>query len=44
MAALGRVSQMLLRASLLQSRRQLSAAAAGGHGEQAGNYSAMLIP
>ncbi|KAM3610171.1 uncharacterized protein V6R79_000042 [Siganus canaliculatus] len=33
MAALGRFSQALLRSSLTQSRRQLSAAAAG-HGEQ----------
>ncbi|XP_038560301.1 cytochrome c oxidase subunit 6A, mitochondrial [Micropterus salmoides] len=35
MAALGRLSQALLRSSLTQSRRQLSAAAAAGHGEQA---------
>ncbi|XP_031156679.1 cytochrome c oxidase subunit 6A, mitochondrial [Sander lucioperca] len=34
MAALGRFSQMLLRSSLTQTRRQLSAAAAG-HGDQA---------
>ncbi|XP_068461531.1 cytochrome c oxidase subunit 6A1, mitochondrial [Clinocottus analis] len=34
MAAVGRVSQMLLRSSLAQTRRQLSAAVAGGHGEQ----------
>ncbi|XP_059193265.1 cytochrome c oxidase subunit 6A, mitochondrial [Centropristis striata] len=33
MAALGRLSQLLLRSSLTQSRRQLSAAA--GHGEDA---------
>ncbi|XP_040051398.1 cytochrome c oxidase subunit 6A1, mitochondrial [Gasterosteus aculeatus] len=36
MAALGRFSQMLLRSSLTQTRRQLSAAAAGAHGEQSG--------
>ncbi|XP_020486765.1 cytochrome c oxidase subunit 6A1, mitochondrial [Labrus bergylta] len=35
MAALGRLSQALLRSSLTQSKRQLSAAAAHGHGEQA---------
>ncbi|XP_077456853.1 cytochrome c oxidase subunit 6A1, mitochondrial [Stigmatopora argus] len=35
MAALGRLTQALLRSSLTQTRRQLSAAAAGGHGEQA---------
>ncbi|XP_037634963.1 cytochrome c oxidase subunit 6A, mitochondrial [Sebastes umbrosus] len=37
MSSLGRVSQMFLRSSLSQSRRQLSAAAAaaGGHSEQA---------
>ncbi|XP_034398156.1 cytochrome c oxidase subunit 6A, mitochondrial [Cyclopterus lumpus] len=35
MAALGRVSQMLLRSSLIMTRRQLSAAVAAGHGEQA---------
>ncbi|CAJ1068126.1 cytochrome c oxidase subunit 6A%2C mitochondrial [Xyrichtys novacula] len=34
MAALGRLTQALLRSSLTQNRRQLSAAAAG-HGEQA---------
>ncbi|XP_072288949.1 cytochrome c oxidase subunit 6A1, mitochondrial [Eucyclogobius newberryi] len=34
MAALGRVSQALLRSALIQNRRQLSAVA-GGHGEQA---------
>ncbi|XP_054467371.1 cytochrome c oxidase subunit 6A, mitochondrial [Anoplopoma fimbria] len=34
MAALGRVSQVLLRSYLTQTRRQLSAAVAGGHGEQ----------
>ncbi|XP_008274888.1 cytochrome c oxidase subunit 6A1, mitochondrial [Stegastes partitus] len=34
MAALGRISQTLLRSSLTQTRRQMSAAAAG-HGEQA---------
>ncbi|XP_060893537.1 cytochrome c oxidase subunit 6A, mitochondrial [Labrus mixtus] len=34
MAALGRLSQALLRSSLTQSKRQLSAAAAHGHGEQ----------
>ncbi|KAK9522406.1 hypothetical protein VZT92_018873 [Zoarces viviparus] len=36
MAAVGRVSQMLVRSYLTQTRRQLSAAAAaGGHSEQA---------
>ncbi|XP_063346438.1 cytochrome c oxidase subunit 6A, mitochondrial [Pelmatolapia mariae] len=35
MAAFGRFSQVLLRSSLTQTRRQLSAAAAG-HGEQSG--------
>ncbi|XP_053181945.1 cytochrome c oxidase subunit 6A, mitochondrial [Scomber japonicus] len=35
MAALGRFSQLLLRSSLTQTRRQLSAAAAHGHGDQA---------
>ncbi|XP_047447236.1 cytochrome c oxidase subunit 6A, mitochondrial [Mugil cephalus] len=34
MAALGRFSQVLLRSSLAQTRRQLSADAAAGHGEQ----------
>uniref|UniRef100_A0A3B4EY05 Cytochrome c oxidase subunit n=1 Tax=Pundamilia nyererei TaxID=303518 RepID=A0A3B4EY05_9CICH len=34
MAAFGRISQVLLRSSLTQTRRQLSAAA--GHGEQSG--------
>ncbi|CAG5920565.1 cytochrome c oxidase subunit 6A1, mitochondrial [Menidia menidia] len=34
MAAFGRFSQALLRSSLTQTRRQLSAAAASGHGEQ----------
>uniref|UniRef100_A0A3Q0SDW0 Cytochrome c oxidase subunit n=1 Tax=Amphilophus citrinellus TaxID=61819 RepID=A0A3Q0SDW0_AMPCI len=36
MAAFGRFSQVLLRSSLVQTRRQLAAAAASGHGEQAG--------
>ncbi|XP_029294873.1 cytochrome c oxidase subunit 6A1, mitochondrial [Cottoperca gobio] len=35
MAAIGRVSQTLLRSSLTQTRRQLSATASAGHGEQA---------
>ncbi|XP_026198312.1 cytochrome c oxidase subunit 6A, mitochondrial [Anabas testudineus] len=35
MAALGRFSQVLLRSALTQTRRQLSAAAGRGHGEDA---------
>ncbi|XP_028314358.1 cytochrome c oxidase subunit 6A1, mitochondrial [Gouania willdenowi] len=35
MATLGRFAQMFLRSSLASTRRQLSAAAAAGHGEQA---------
>ncbi|XP_057688268.1 cytochrome c oxidase subunit 6A, mitochondrial [Corythoichthys intestinalis] len=35
MAALRLLTQALLRSSLKQTRRQFSAAAAGGHGEQA---------
>lgn len=42
MAALGRLSRVLLRSALTQSRRQLSAAVAG-HGEQAGNSSALCF-
>lgn len=41
MAALGRLSQALLRSSLTQSRRQLSASA-HDHGEQSGNRIASL--
>ncbi|CAI5651033.1 unnamed protein product [Oreochromis niloticus] len=41
MAAFGRFSQVLLRSSLTQTRRQLSAAAAG-HGEQSGVGVCML--
>ena len=41
MAALGRLSQALLRSSLTQSRRQLSASA-HKHGEQSGNRIASL--
>uniref|UniRef100_A0A1A8Q668 Cytochrome c oxidase subunit n=1 Tax=Nothobranchius pienaari TaxID=704102 RepID=A0A1A8Q668_9TELE len=35
MAAFGRFSQMLWRSPLIQTRRQLSAAAAAGHGDSA---------
>nr|XP_020446128.1 cytochrome c oxidase subunit 6A, mitochondrial isoform X1 [Monopterus albus] len=42
MAAFGRVSQMLLRSYLTQVRRQLSAAAAGGHGEKSAKTWKML--
>lgn len=43
MAAYGRFSQMLWRSCVTQTRRQLSAAAAaGGHGEQSGNYESLL--
>lgn len=44
MAAVRRVSQALLRSALSQSRRQFSAAAAGGHGEQAGKCGTLLKP
>lgn len=42
MAAFGRISQTLLRSSLIQTR-QLSATAAHGHGEQTGNATQTLL-
>ena len=42
MAAFGRISQTLLRSSLIQTR-QLSATAAHGHAEQTGNATQTLL-